>query len=54
MTKQFRSPIAISALAVSLIFSGSAVVFQAPKQAPATTTTKAAAPAPSDKEIAAR
>jgi hypothetical protein len=53
MKNQFRSLIASSALVVALLFSGSAMAFQAPKQAPAKTTTKAAAtPAPSDKEIA--
>jgi len=53
MKRQFRSLLAISALAASLIFSGSALAFQAPKQAPAKTTAKAtAAPAPSDKDIA--
>jgi hypothetical protein len=42
-----------SALAAALTLSGGALAYQAPKQAPAKTTTKAAAtPAPSDKEIA--
>jgi len=53
MKNQFRSLIGSTALVVALLFSGSAIAFQAPKQAPAKTTTKAAAtPAPSDKEIA--
>lgn len=60
MKRQFRSLIAVSALAVSLMFSGRAVALQTPKQASertatkaATTTTKAATTsAPSDKEIA--
>jgi hypothetical protein len=43
---------AVSALAVALIFSGSAVAFQAPKQAPAKTTKAATTPAPSGKDIA--
>ena len=44
---------AISTLAISLLFTGSAVAFQAPKEAPAKTTAKAKATATaSDKDIA--
>ncbi len=53
MKGQFRSLIVISAMALSLVFSGSAMAFQTPKQAPTKATSKATAtPAPSDKEIA--
>jgi hypothetical protein len=53
MNTFFKSLIASSALAAALTFSGGALAYQAPKQAPAKTATKAAAmPAPSDKEIA--
>ena len=53
MTRTFKSLIASSALAAALTLSGGAMAFQAPKQAPAKTATKAAAtPAASDKDIA--
>jgi hypothetical protein len=53
MNKLFKSLIASSALAAALTVSGSALAYQAPKQAPAKTATKAAAtPAASDKDIA--
>lgn len=53
MNKLFKSLIVSSALAAALMLSGGVLAYQAPKQAPAKTTTKAAAmPAPSDQEIA--
>ena len=53
MSKLFKSLITSSALAAALTFSGGMLAYQAPKQAPTKTATKAAAtPAPSDKEIA--
>jgi len=51
--KSLKTLLASSALAAALMFSQSAPAFQAPKQAPAKTTTKAAAtPAPTNKDIA--
>jgi len=53
MNKLFKSMMLGSALAAALTFSGGALAYQAPKQAPAKTTTKATAtPAATDKEIA--
>jgi hypothetical protein len=53
MNTFFKSMMLGPALAAALTFSGSGLAYQAPKEAPAKTGTKATAtPAPSDKEIA--
>lgn len=53
MNKIFKSLITNFALAAALTFSGGAMAYQPPQEAPVKTTTKAAAvPTPSDKDIA--
>lgn len=53
MNRLFKLLITSSALAAALTLSGGAQAYQAPKEAPGKTPTKAAAmPAPSDRDIA--